>query len=125
MNFEIIWGDRNIYIKFKGHITIKDIIAVNRKITGNSKYGLLKCNITDFTEADSLYLTNNDIEFIAALHTIPTIWNPNMKLSIVSNIPDLQELILHYIELMKENEWKIKLMETLEEAEKWCKCKIE
>ncbi|MBN1651619.1 MAG: hypothetical protein JW857_09830 [Bacteroidales bacterium] len=125
MNFEIYWGVRDIYLKYKGDIRLKDIIAVNRQISSDSRYGLLKCNISDFRSVKTLHLSDKDLQFIAALHTIPSIWNPNMKLAIVSNNPTFQELILHYIELMKENEWKIRLINNIEESEKWCKSENE
>jgi len=121
MGYVIDWRDKNVHIKYDGDININDIFKAGSLITGDLRFGLLNFVISDFLKVESIKISELDIKKISTRDVIPSIWNPNIKFSIVSNNRDIQEMVFAYIDLMKVNEWEIKLFDNLEEAIEWCK----
>lgn len=119
MGYKIEWGNNCIHIKYDGEVNLNDMIAVNRLISRDSRYNHLKCNTSDFLGVTNLIVSKEDIEQLSSFHFIPSLSNPNLKLSIVSDNIDIREKVFKYIELMKVNEWEIKLFDNLEESQKW------
>lgn len=120
MDKEIFWSDEGIQIKYKGDLYLNDIIAVNRLISNNPKYIFIKYQISDFLGLTSLSMSKKDIESLSEFQVIPTILKPNLKLAVVSDNNDFREKVLEFIDLMKYNDWNIKLFNNLVEAKEWC-----
>ncbi len=120
MDKEIFWSDEGVQIKYKGDLYLNDIIAVNRLISNNPKYIFIKYQISDFLGLTSLSMSKKDIESLSEFQVIPTILKPNLKLAVVSDNNDFREKVLEFIDLMKYNDWNIKLFNNLVEAKEWC-----
>lgn len=120
MSYKIEWRDNCVLIKYIGDLNIVDLFKLSGLIIGDSRYDSLNYVISDFLKVTSLNLSKEDIKEMSTLHVIPSIWNPNLKFSIVSNNSDIQEMVIRYIDLMKSNEWKIKLFDNFEESLEWC-----
>lgn len=120
MSYKIEWRDNCVLIKYNGDLNIADLFKLSGLIIGDSRYDSLNYVISDFLKVTSLNLSKGDINEMSTLHVIPSIWNPNLKFSIVSNNRDIQEMVIRYIDLMKSNEWEIKLFDNFEESLEWC-----
>lgn len=121
MAYKIEWGNNNVHIKYSGDININDLFKVGGLISSDLRYESLSFVISDFLDVKSLIFSELDIKNISTRDAIPSILNPNIKLSVVSNNDNIQEMVMKYIELMKVNEWEIKLFDNLEESSKWGK----
>jgi len=121
MAYTIEWGDNCVHVKYNGNVTINELFEVTGAITGNMRYHLLKHITANFLNVKSYTISESDIKHISTLDTIPSILNPNIKFSVVSNNDNIQGMVMKYIDFMKVNEWEIKLFDNLEESQKWGK----
>lgn len=122
MAYKIEWlEEEGLHVRFNGDVTLNEIFDANRIISNNRRYSTIIYHISDFLETENILMTKKDIESLSTFHVIPTLLNSNLKLSIVSNNPKTQKMVLEYMELMKENEWEIKLFDNLKEALAWGK----
>lgn len=120
MGYKIEWGNNCIHIKYDGEVTLNDMITVNRLISRDPRYNLLKYNISDFLRVTNLIVSKEDIEQLSSFHFIPSLSNPNLKLCVVSDNIDIREKVSRYIDLMKGNEWRVKLFYNFEDSKEWC-----
>lgn len=121
MGFKIKWEANNlIHIKYEGEITLHDILDVNRLISRDSRYSKLKSNISDFLQVTNLSMSEKDVELLSLFYEIPSMLNPNQKLAIVSDTIEIREKVARYIDLMKNNEWRVELFYNLEKSRAWC-----
>ena len=120
MSYKIEWNDKSVYIIYDGDLNINDLFQVNGKVINDYRYISLNSVTSDFLSARSIYLSKSDIIKISTLDEIPSIMNPNLKFSVVSNNSDIQEMVFLYMDLMKANEWKIRLFDNLEDSIEWC-----
>ena len=58
---------------------------------------------------------------LSSFHVIPSVLNPNLNLYVISDNDDIREKVLSYIDLMKQNEWKVELINNLDELGERCK----
>lgn len=123
MSYKLEWGEHSVIINYEGDLCILDLFEVGNKIINDSRYIFVESVISDFLKVTHFNLSKIDIKGMTTLHVIPSLLNPNLKFAIVFDNSDLQESVLHYIDLMKVNEWEIKSFAKLEEALKWCKQK--
>ena len=123
MAYKIEWGDNCVHIKYNGDVNISELFSVTAAISGDLRYRLLKRITVNFLEIKSYKISESDIKHISILNAIPSILNPNIKLSVVSNNNEIQEMVLKYIDFMKANEWEIKLFDNIEESMEWGKLK--
>jgi len=119
MNFNIDWSNNNVLITYSGVVGISDLFKISVKITNDPRYASLQSVISDFVRVTILNISDKDIKEMSTLHVIPSILNPNLKFAIISNRAEFQESIFNYIDLMKVNEWQIKLFEHLDESREW------
>lgn len=124
MGYKIDWGENYIHIQYEGEVDLNEMIGMNGLISRNPKYNSLKYNISDFLGVTNLNISKKDIETLSAFHEIPSISNPNLKLVVVSDNNDIREKVLQYINLMKNNEWEVKLFDNLEASMEWGKQKL-
>lgn len=119
MAYKIEWGENCVHIKYSGNINVNELFKVGGLISSNLNFESLNFVISDFLKVKSLIISELEIKNISSRDTIPSILNPNIKLSVISKNSDIQEMVFKYIELMKVNEWEIKLFDNLEESQKW------
>lgn len=125
MSYKLEWKENRVFIHYDSEfeLTINELLEVGSKIINDSRFVFVKCVISNFLNVTHFNLSKSDIKGMTTLHVIPSILNPNLKFAIVFDNADLQESVLHYIDLMKVNEWEIKVFSRLDESIKWCKQK--
>ncbi|MFH0999444.1 MAG: hypothetical protein V1783_01265 [Bacteroidota bacterium] len=120
MAYIVEWLDSGVVIKYIGEIDILDLFKIGGIITNDKRYGRIKYVISDFLKVKSLEIAEISIKQLSLRDEIPSILNPNLKFSIVSDNQDILSMVMEYIDLMKVNEWKIQLFDNLEDSMKWC-----
>lgn len=122
MACKIIWlEEEGLHVKHEGEVSLNDIFEVNRIITNDPRYRLLKYHISDFTGIEDLLMSKKDLESLSDFHVIPTLLYPNLKLLIVSNNPKVQKKVLEYMKFMTSNAWEITLFDNFNKALEWGK----
>ena len=123
MTFNIKWGKKVVYIKFRGIVTAQDLIDANNYLISNSEFENIHNQIFDFIEIADFLITKSDIEIIAAMDKAQSEWNKVMKVAIVAIDNEVNEITEEYKKIMEGSGWTIRDFKTTEEAQKWIKSK--
>ncbi|MGJ8591831.1 MAG: hypothetical protein ACSHXF_04750 [Aquaticitalea sp.] len=119
MSYKIDWIRNDVIVTFKGTVSLEELREADGKIYGNSKFDDLKYGIYDFTDTDVLEMTYEDIKFNAAVGKSASIWKPYVKLALVSQDDDITNLIMTFINLMKDYSWDLNYFSELDGALSW------
>lgn len=120
MAYNVEWLDSGVVIKYNGEIDIMDLFKVGGIIINDKRYGFIKYVISDFLKVERLEISEIDVKLLSIRDEIPSIWNPNLKFSIVSDNQDILSMVMEYTDLMKVNEWEIQLFDNFKDSMKWC-----
>lgn len=121
MTFNIKWGKKVVYVKFRGIVTAQDLIDANNYLISNSEFENIHNQIFDFDEITGFFISKGDIEMIAAMDKAQAEWNKEMKVAVVTTDEQVIEINKKYKKILEGSGWEIKDFKTLKEAQEWIK----
>ena len=119
MREKLTWTKGGLHLWRSGIVDMKEFVDSLKTLITDSRFESLKYIESCFLEVKELQLEESDLKSLTELHTIPSIWNPNIKISFLVTDHEVKKTILAYMELMKHNQWQFKISETKEESKAW------
>lgn len=119
MPFNTTWIRNGIERKAFGKVTGGDIITFRNALYGDERFDKLRYILTDFTEVDSIDMTEEDIRKLAYLDKAAALTNPKCKIVIVIRDDTKKILAEKYANLMNNSPWQSMVFETVEQAREW------
>lgn len=96
MPYKIIWKTQQVYAKFSGKCSVKDILEVIEKIVGDPRLDELQSAIFDYLEVEHQNVTEEEVEEIAALQAALNYTKPSILFVSVSTDERIRELWRHF-----------------------------
>jgi len=122
MSYKIEWIGNNAHVFFEGDIDFDELNKANGELYGDARFDLMDYAIFDLINAREFNITEHEMLMISALDKSASRWNEKLKLACISEDKNekVKQMLEHYVHLMKDNKWTIKLFSNLSEAVKWC-----
>lgn len=117
MSYKIIWEDRGVYWKYRGRIIGSEVIEGSTSIYGDARFDDLLYKLVDFTDADSVEMTQEEVAIIAYQHKAAEISNRYIKNAIIIK-PDCKLASL-FASFFKNSRWEVEIFDDIESASKW------
>jgi hypothetical protein len=121
MSYKYDWIENNIIVTFEGDVRYKDIINVDGRIFGDSRFDLMTYAIYDFSLVSNFNITVDDVKIFSALNQSASMWNKRLKLACITQDKATIDAVSGFKNLLKEINWKIKIFGKLEDAIEWVK----
>ncbi len=119
MPYKITWEEQGTYIQWYGECTPEENMQANGKIYGDSRFDLIRYQISDVLQADTNSFTDRNIEVIAKLELKASIWNKSLLVAHVTRDQKLIQQIRIYEDIMKDSNWEFGIFDSLNAARVW------
>ncbi|MEJ2534225.1 MAG: hypothetical protein P8008_01805, partial [Gammaproteobacteria bacterium] len=90
-----------------------------RDVEGNPRFNLLCYVINDLLEVVEHDLSPRNIEVLAAVDRAAALSNPNLKIAVVSTMPEVQDMYSPYTEIKADIPFFCEQFTRIDEARKW------
>ena len=121
MSYRHRWIGNDIAFTFEGEIDFDELDQANCEVYNDPRLDLMNYAIYDFTQAKCFNLTDEEIRVIAELDNCISKWNMNLRLACLGHDNNnVKDVITHYIESMKDSDWKIKCFTDHGQTISWC-----
>ena len=114
MTYSLAWENKGVFWKYTGTVSGEEIIEASTKIYGDPRFDALDYKLVDFTEADAIQISNEQVMLLAFQHQAAEQSNANMITAIVCD--DNFQPAHDFANLFKDSNWEIKIFPSLEEA---------
>lgn len=118
MGCELHWEARGVVKRYFGHVSSEQLLEPVISTEADVRFDRLRFVINDFLEAQSVAYTPADIEGIAAHDIGAASVNPDIKVAIVTTLPEVIELVQHY-EKASTQAYPTRIFSTMAEARAW------
>lgn len=118
MGCELHWEARGVVKRYFGHVDSEELLAPVISTEADLRFEKLRFVINDFLEAQSVSYTPADIETIAAHDIGAASVNADIKVAVVTTLPDIIELAQHY-EKVSTQAYPMRIFSTMAEARAW------
>lgn len=119
MPYRIEWKDRTVRWIYTGIVTGKEALDSNYEVYSDNRFDDLRHEIVDFTNADGIDMSDQEVKKIAYMDKAATNSNPDIKVAMVGSPEMIKSISGMYAKYSENSRWKVAVFETLEEAEKW------
>ena len=119
MPYENIWGERDVYRKYNGCVTGKEIINATEEVERDERFDSIRYIINDFLDVTEQVVTSHEIKIIAAIDKAASLSNPNIKIAIVATRKVIQYLAILYCDLTEDSPYQTRVFTNIEEAREW------
>ena len=116
MAYELKWEDEGVYGRFTGELTTDDLILFNSQVVGDSRFDYILYEIIDFMDVEWTQGGKKEIKEIATVNKIASTWNNGLRIIVVTDSEYLRSLAKVYEQLVKDTEWKVEVVSSIEEA---------
>ncbi len=120
MAYEISWEQRCVRRRFYGPVTGSDILASLREICGDSRFDDLRGGISDYCDATSLQVSEQDAAMITALQIGAGCSNPYFRLALVVTDPRVAGELRRAVALFRPGP-QVEFHGSVESARRWLK----
>lgn len=123
MAFTVVWEDEGVVVNMSGVLDIDEIDSAGKALYSDERFRRCKYQLIDLLATDISSLSLEDIGNIATKDVLASITIHNPTAVLVANTHIHSVLIEHYVSLSKQLgiKWDVKMFDTREEAEAWCK----
>ena len=118
MSFEISWYKNGIVTNWSGTASSKEIIQFLNEIQSSPNFDYLRFSLHDYTQCDEIKFDPDDMDYVGALDAAGAASNPNIKVGIVAQNPELLEMVNNYKRL-KLTPYETKIFDNLNDAAQW------
>ena len=120
MNYVFEWIDDNPHVAFFGNVDYALINEATERIYGDQRLDNMKYLICNLENVESLSLDPVEMKIISVLDRYIYPYNQHLKIAGVVKDQKIREMILKYMEDMKDLNWKIKIFSSFNDALAWC-----
>ena len=120
MKYVFEWMDDNPHVIFFGDIDFASINEATERIYGDPRLDNMKYIICNLDYVVKLSLNAEELKIISVLDRYIYPYNQHLKIAGVSKDQKIREMVLKYIESMKDLKWKLKIFSSFDDALAWC-----
>jgi hypothetical protein len=120
MSYSINWLENGVCVKAEGIYTLEDNLKANGELYGDARFGDLKFQIGDFTDADISEYTLKTANIIGKMESVSTVWNNNLRVAHVTKDQEFIKIIKTYEESLINSNWVFEIFDNYEDAFEWC-----
>lgn len=112
------WEQNGVYWKYSGNVSGQEIIDASTEIYGDPRFDSLKYKLVDFSDVESIEISEEEIKLITFQHAASSKSNARIKNAIVmAKYDERGKLFAHY--LVKSSSWEVSVFNNLTEANNW------
>jgi len=112
------WEQNGVYWKYSGDVTGKEIIDTSTEIYGDPRFDILKYKLVDFSDVNSINISEEEIKLITYQHAAASKSNARIKNGIVIDKDDERGKMFADL-LVKSSSWEVRVFDNLAEANSW------
>ena len=120
MNYVYEWIDDNPHVIFFGDINFTLINEATERLYGDPRLDNMKYIICNFDKVEKFSLDPEELKIIMVLDRYIYPYNQHLKIAGITKDQKIREMVLKYIEAMKDLKWKLKIFSSLDDAMAWC-----
>lgn len=118
MAYTLAWEAKGVYWNYSGNVSGQEIIHASTEIYGDPRFDDLKYKLVDFSNAESIEISEDEIKLITYQHAAAAKSNARIKNAIVFDMDD-ERATLFTDYLVKLSSWEVRAFENLPEANDW------
>lgn len=119
MTVQYKWENKGLCRHFTDKIIGEEVLKMNLKLQGDSRFDDLRYVINDFTEIIDFDFSDIDIQKISVMDQAASKSNPHINIALVSTHEPLLVWIKLYCESMKGSLYKCEIFDHIDDAYKW------
>ena len=117
---QIQWEEKGILFIHKGTVDDAEVMELNNIMYGDPRFDNITYQISDYTLAEKILLTQTDARVIGTLDRVSSHWTTRkMKVAVVTRDPEFIPMANHYFEQFEGTPWEGRIFGTLDEAYAW------
>ncbi len=116
MAYNLIWGKKGVYIKYADNLKFPDLLEVQGKLIGDSRYDSIQYEIEDFTDVQAHELSEQEVRLISGMDRAASCYHREKQHILVSDKKEFIPLIELYLKALEGTSWDTHLFTTLDEA---------
>ncbi|MDH5710240.1 MAG: hypothetical protein OEZ15_01050 [Gammaproteobacteria bacterium] len=96
-------------------------MSTSTTIYGDSRFDRLSYKLVDFSDIESIHMTNEEIAKIACQHKAAASSNPHIKTAIVTRTDKdgLSDLVNNFAAFFSDSSWEVQIFQDRDEANAW------
>lgn len=119
MGYETRWEPpRGVVKRFFGYVSNKELLQSVIDTESDPRFDDLRFVINDFLDVRNISVSRNDVEYISAVDRAAAATNPNIRIAVVANRPEIIALADQYAN-SPMNAYPTRVFATLVEARAW------
>lgn len=121
MPHKLIWEPKGVSWYYSGDVTGKEIISTSTMIYGDSRFDKLSYKLVDFSEVNTISMTNEEVAKIAFQHKAAALSNPNIKTAIVTQPVSgkMADLANNFAAFFSDSPWEVQIFTDPDQANAW------
>jgi len=119
LRYENIWEENGVYRKYYGELTWGSVIDAVEEVEGDARFDHIRYVLNDYFAVTSVNLSDYDLKKIAAIDSVASTYNKNIKIAQVTTRQDVIDVVSTYADRLKEDSYKTGIFSSLSEARKW------
>ena len=122
MTYFIEWEENGVCLKYNNSLNILDMMEANGVIYGNEQFDECEYYICNMLDIETVDLVKDEAIAISKMDVNATKWNYSLKLAMVTDNPEIIELLKEYKKHLHSSFWKVKVVSSIEDAREWVEC---
>lgn len=119
MEYINIWEPGGVYRKYYGLMTGAIIREAVEKVEGDQRFDNISYILNDYLDVTGLDVSQFELNAIAAIDSVASNYNKNIKIAQVATRQDIIDLVTDYDDKLQENTYKTKVFSNVADARKW------
>jgi len=118
MAYTLTWEPNGVYWKYTGNVSGKEIIKASTEIYGDQRFDKLKYKLVDFSDVESIDISNDEINQITFQHAAASLSKSKIKNAIIiDSNDDRAKMFADY--LANNSDWEVRVFDYLKDANEW------
>ncbi len=117
MAYQLTWHAYGVYIRYLEVLTFQDLISVQGRLLGDTRYDSLQYEINDFTGVKAHKITMHQAQLIGKMDKAASNYHLKKQHIIVFGNPAYSPYVDKYLEALADSCWETHVFATLDEAQ--------
>jgi len=118
MAFKLNWEAHGVVKDFSGAVTVEEIQVATLQVEASDRFDTCRYVINDFSACVSITVNHAIIKQVAAVDGAAMRTNPNIKIAVVTTMPEVIEMAEAYAN-SPHHSYPTRLFSTMEAARLW------
>lgn len=119
MEYKNTWEAKGVYRKYYGTISGGIVREAVDKVEGDPRFDTIRYVLNDYLDSTDVNVTEFELKAIAAIDSIASRTNRQIKIAQVATRQDIIDLVTRYDNELEENAYETKVFSNLADARKW------